>query len=438
MKVKLESIIHFFLISSVVGVAFSYSKIYLFHIALVFLVLGILKTKISNSKLKIPKLPTRYHYIFYFMFFWYFLSILWSLNYGYAIVYLFYIICGLSIVLTLIYYIRTIEIQNKVFKLLAIVFIIEIVFSLLEVFTEFRLPISPFSPYVVYFGREMKISENLDVDAIQYLLQAPTGFQWNPNNLAVTFLIILPFFLIHNNKLIRFIGFASVTVIIIMSGSRGVFIALCFMMVFYLFLLDMKKLLISLFILPFGFFVFFSFLKDLKNSETPKIREMANSFEVLKIYMFEEARDSDSIGIRKELIKNGIDALKKTHYIGVGGGGSKAVEEDYGGVAGKITSMHNFWVEMLVDAGVLFTFTFFVWYILVILKLYLIGVSTKHFTLKYYSQSLFLSMVSFVLGAVSASSVIYLFPMWIMYGFAIATINNYKRYKNESHASFRS
>ena len=92
--------------------------------------------------------------------------------------------------------------------------------------------------------------------------------------------------------------------------------------------------------------------------------------------------------------------------------------------------MHNFWVEILVDGGVLFFLVFMAWYVFIIFKLYTIGIHTKHNKYKYYSQSLFLSMVSFLPGAISASSVIYELPMWILFGFSIANINNYKRYNN--------
>lgn len=59
------------------------------------------------------------------------------------------------------------------------------------------------------------------------------------------------------------------------------------------------------------------------------------------IYLFEERTSTDSIGVRQTLIRNGLEALKKSHHIGVGGGGSVAVQENIGGVAGKTFSMHN-------------------------------------------------------------------------------------------------
>jgi teichuronic acid biosynthesis protein TuaE len=370
------------------------------------------------------------------MFIWYLFSILWSIKIEYTVEYLFYLICGLSIIITLIYYMKTIKIQNIVFKILAIIFIVEIILSLLEAFTPFRLPISPFSKYVTYFGREMKIGNDLDDTAIREILQMPTGFQWNPNNLAITFLILTPFFLLHSNKWFKYLGVFSILVLIIKSSSRGAFLAFLFMIFLYFVSLNKKRFFIFLFILIFIIPILSLFsvnLEFLKNSKNHNIRDIAYSFDALKMYLsFEDLSETDSIGIRKTLIYNGIEALKESNYIGVGGGCSTAVQENLGGVAGRIASMHNFWIEMLVDSGVIFTFLFIIWYIYITLKLYIIGISTKDKIFKYYSQSLFLSMSAFSIGCVSASSVIYLFPMWLMFGFAIATINNYKRYKYEN------
>jgi len=436
MKIKFETIIQLFFISAVLSVSVSYSKLYLFHILLVILVLSFIHFRINNFELKMNKLPTKLHYIFYFMLFWYSLSLYWSINLSYSMVYLFYILCGLVIVTTLVYYLKDIGTQEKLLNILAVVFIVEIALSLLEAFTSFRLPVSPFSSYASYFGRSMKIGEGLDDGIVAIIMQSPTGFQWNPNNLAVTMLIISPFFLLHTNNKIKYLGIISILAIIVTSGSRAVFISFVFMLFLYIVFLNKKRFIVFLSVLPFIIILLLSSTESLKTSENAKVREIASSFDVLMLYLDESTDSADSIGVRQQLIINGLVALKSSNYLGVGGGGSMAVQEAYGDIQGyNLTSMHNFWIEMLVEGGVFFTFIFFLWYLYIVTKLYLIGISTEHIKLKYYSQALFLSMVAFLPGAVSASSVIYVFPMWIMFGFAIATINNYKRYKYETTTS---
>lgn len=433
MKIKFETIIQLFFISSVLGVSISYSKLYLFHIMLVVLVFSFLYIKINNLKFIIPSLPTRLHYIFYFMFIWYLLSIVWSINIGYTIYYLFYIVCGLAIVVTSIYYIRDMKTLDKVFDILSIVFIIEIIFSLLEAFTDFRLPVSPFSQYVSYFDRSMKIDADLDSNIISIIMESPTGFQWNPNNLSVTMLIIMPFFLLHSSKKVKFIGVISIFLIILMSGSRGIFIGFVFILFLYMLALSKKRFLIYSAIFPLLLIALLLNIDSLKNSSNQKVKELAYAFDVLVLYLGENTEGSDSIGVRQQLMTNGINALESSNYLGVGGGASRAVQEAYGDIGGHHTSsMHNFWIEMLVDSGVFFTLVFISWYLYIVLKLYIIGITTNNVKYRYYTQSLFLSMSGFTIGAISASSVIYVFPMWLMYGFSISIINNYRRYKNEA------
>ena len=106
------------------------------------------------------------------------------------------------------------------------------------------------------------------------------------------------------------------------------------------------------------------------------------------------------------------------------------MQERLGGVSNHgYLSMHNFWIEILVDAGVLFTLFFLLFYIKITYKLWRIGNHTKEITIKYYSQALSLSLPSFFIAAMSTSTAIYFLPMWLMFGFSIATINNYKRLK---------
>jgi teichuronic acid biosynthesis protein TuaE len=371
------------------------------------------------------------------MLFWYVLSIVWSVNIVYSVNYLFYIVCGLSIVIALIYYLKDLQTQDKLFKILSIVFIVEITFSLLEAFTDFRLPISPFSQYISYFDRSMKIDADLNMNTVSIIMQSPTGFQWNPNNLSVVMLIIMPFFLLSSNSKVKYLGVLSILTIIVMSGSRGAFIAFAFIIFLYMLVLSKKRFFIFSFIFPLLLILTTFNIDNLKQSENPKIKEIAYTFDALMLYLGENTGDSDSIGIRQQLIINGLSALKASNYLGVGGGGSIAVQEQIGGEIGKVSSMHNFWIEILVDSGVIFTFIFVIWYIYMLIKLYTIGIATKNIRFRYYAQALFLSMSGFVIGAVSASSVIYVFPMWLMFGLAIATINNYKRYKNEATITIR-
>ena len=84
--------------------------------------------------------------------------------------------------------------------------------------------------------------------------------------------------------------------------------------------------------------------------------------------------------------------------------------------------MHNFWVELLVEGGIFVGILIVFWLSSIIYKLFIISRTATDNGLKYYSQSLFLSVTAFIPAAIAASSTIYFFPMWIMFGFAISVI----------------
>lgn len=107
-------------------------------------------------------------------------------------------------------------------------------------------------------------------------MSSPTGFEWNPNNLAVTLLIISPFFLLHSNKWIKYFGFFSIFILIVISGSRGVYCICVYVAVVY-FVFEQKRFLLMPLFCHLFLLISLSSLETFKNSENPRIREMANS-----------------------------------------------------------------------------------------------------------------------------------------------------------------
>ncbi|MEA4877929.1 hypothetical protein SDC9_137035 [bioreactor metagenome] len=156
---------------------------------------------------------------------------------------------------------------------------------------------------------------------------------------------------------------------------------------------------------------------------------MLSSFSALKTYLTKDIANynGNSISKRQYFIKRGIYQLKLTKGLGVGGGASKAIFEKEKHSA---ASMHNFWVELLVEGGVLAGGGFILWYIWIAIKLYHLYHKSKKIpsilnsTIMYFSGSLCTSMIGFAFASVSTSSVIYVLPMWIMLSLAIATLNN--------------
>ncbi len=407
--------IQIFLATALIGVGLSFGKLYLFHISFLLISLSI---PFLNIKFRINNKPSFIFLFPFLMFAFYALSILWAENTFYAIQYLIYLFFGLSIIYYSLIFIQNDKSLLQVLKILGGVFLIELIICLLESYTSFRYPISPYSDYITYFAHEFKIDPLLGDDIKKMILSNPTGFHWNPNNLATAFAILLPFLLFHKNALIKWGGTILTLVVIYNSNSRGVLIAAILMLV-YFFVTNLKVKYIL-----FGVFISICFLlipNDLFKINSIKTKLYGSSNAVYSL-IFESKDVNNSIGARQKLMKNALTELNQVHWLGVGGGNSKYIQEKRGKVAGKLTSLHNFWLEVLVDAGIFLFIGFLAWYILILKKLNALEYS-KNSNISYLAKSTKLSLLGVIVSAVSCSSIIYFFPFWILIGLSFVVIN---------------
>ena len=80
-----------------------------------------------------------------------------------------------------------------------------------------------------------------------------------------------------------------------------------------------------------------------------------------------------SIEWRRQLVDNGLNAFYNSYGLGLGAGGSAANQELIGAVDGRFISMHNFWIELLVEGGIIITCIFIFCYIGIIYRLFIIS-----------------------------------------------------------------
>tara|TARA_Y100001970_G_scaffold104970_1_gene131402 strand:+ start:525 stop:1832 length:1308 start_codon:yes stop_codon:yes gene_type:complete len=427
--VNKNSIILALLSSAIIGVAISFSDFYLFHLILSILtIIWIYQFKENKYRLNLDIFSDNHAKALLVVLSWYLLSLLWAPSLVLGLKYMFYLICGIIITFSFIYFSKNIEDLNTIFKVLSFFITIEIIIALAESFTSFRMPISSYSSFAILFGKDpINFSEFGDV-FIYSNISPPTGFHWNTNDLAICMIISLPFFLCSNKSSIKIVGTLSVTTIIIMTASRAAFLGL--VLIYSLYLILIKKRVGALSLAWITLFIFFLGMQQLRESENPRINEVANSIEALTLYLSGNIDVGGSIQWRRELVDNGINAFYNSYGLGLGAGGTVANQEIIGPVAGRFTSMHNFWVELLVEGGIFVATIISFWLISIIYKLFIISRTITNQNLRYYSQSLFLSVIAFIPAAIAASSTIYFFPMWIMFGFSISVILLSKIYAN--------
>lgn len=428
--IRLKNIVNIFFASIVIGSGIGYGKLYLFHVLLVLLL--ILRVSSAGLNFKFPKRNIQLFRFLLFTFLWYFLSISWSLEPLYSVTYLFYIFLGIAIVFASISYLNSEEQYHKIFNAIKWAFLIELVIALLEITTTFRLPTSPYSEYAYLFNRKATDFNLFDSDVSQFIKTAPTAFMGNPNNLGVVIVSILPFFLFLKNVKARILGVSTILIVVLYTGSRGAFIALICCVTLYMLLKFKRGTVLLVVVLAVTFYsVLIANIEALKKSDNKRISELAYTGDALNDLIFSNDDTGGSISLRQNLIKNGMTALWKTNGLGVGGGASVAVQEQAGGATAELGSMHNFWIEILVEGGVLYWISFVIWYLTLALKTYRIYKKSKVEFYKYQAGSLFVSLATFSIACISASSVIYLLPMWLLFGMSISLIILYEKHERK-------
>jgi teichuronic acid biosynthesis protein TuaE len=406
-----------YFISIVIGVGISYSKVYLFHIMFIFMIAYISYLSFIKKK-KTISIQKNYIDIFpIFIFIFYSLSLLWVKNIEYGLSYTLYVFFGIGIIYISVSLFKDSITFEKYFKYIMIITIVDILCSLLEIFTSFRLPISPLSSIVHYFGRENHLVLLNDLQLI--LAQAtPTGFQWNPNDLSIYISLALPFVLFSNYKY-KIVVFISILIVVVIASSRGVLLSIFLQILLYLFTYSKRRVkfatMYSIVIIPIiGILVYIY-------QDSSIVQFILGIFDALYNY-FNGTDLVNSISIRREYNHLAYEAILNNYGFGLGAGSSVFLSNP-----NKLISLHNFWLEITVDIGIPFLLLFVHWYFKQIKILHIIG-QNKKYNLSYYAQSLSLSMIGFLVSCVSASSVIYFLPMWLMFGISLFLIKNYKLY----------
>jgi teichuronic acid biosynthesis protein TuaE len=140
---------------------------------------------------------------------------------------------------------------------------------------------------------------------------------------------------------------------------------------------------------------------------------------------FERGETGESPTNRKNLILNGIYFLQKSHYMGVGAGNIEALMKEAPKKVTKI-NLHNWWLEVLVDFGVIIFVLYmalYVWMLWRLWKLARLKTSPEISPLvRWGAVSSLAALVGYVFGGVAPSTAIHYTPMWISYGLGLAVI----------------
>lgn len=241
-----------------------------------------------------------------------------------------------------------------------------------------------------------------------YLAKAPTAFLYNPNNIAVLLMLSIPFiyllafyFNIHFGKIISFTLLILSATVIMMTGSRGGFVACIILIVPFVFLPNIKlwqKIgIVAVCVLLFQKAQVF-IMQQLEYGGMLKAGEVS---------IFNQGD-----GGRSLIAQTALDeAFKKNVIFGNGAGGVEIMTG---------SSAHNFGIEILSNYGILGM-------IFVIIGIYSLIRKVRKIKNKLIKKSMTLFIIAFFMSMFIPPTLITLHFVWVLLAFSYSFSNVERR-----------
>ena len=259
----------------------------------------------------------------------------------------------------------------------------------------------------------------------------PVSSFGNTNDFATCMLvgIFISIGLMHRYKsklsrLFMLFNIINMFALIILSSSRaniiGFALGICFLRLIY----DNASIFRNFFIICLGCVVVFT----ISYIGYPTL--LTNIEELWKAIISSNEMPS-SINIRKNLILNGMVFLRETYFMGVGAGNSsyymltKNIFPTWG-----ILNMHNWWLEILIDYGVIIFCGYVHFYIRMIcdnIKIYRVLNITDKYSVRGIAFSFVGFLIAYSFASISSSSNLSNEFIWIVFALILSFLNVYYR-----------
>lgn len=154
---------------------------------------------------------------------------------------------------------------------------------------------------------------------------------------------------------------------------------------------------------------------------------LTDKFEIIEtLITFNINASSGSDAIRVNLIRNGIDFILNSFFLGVGLGNIEYYMINHGIYpTGGITNIHNWWMEIFVSSGI-FVFAFYIYiYIKNLTRLYKFSLFKTEDNLKDLSIVFFSFLIGFFIASIGSSSLLYNEWIWPVMAILMSSINLY-------------
>ena len=340
------------------------------------------------------------------------LSLSWAISKEAAVKNIIFLFMGISVIFFSTYYFRKKKDLQILYNIWLYVFGFLIIIGFWEYFSGQHLPVSKL------FGetrtRFMFIS---------------TGVFYNPNDYASFLALSIPFgigIIRYGRKIyLRFYGLCSALgafYLIVTLGSRANIIAVLFELTFILlFILNLRRKIKAIIAVGVCMILLFMFLLGPMQEFFSQIGGELNSV------VSQTGLRTGSIGVRMNLVRNGLLFLYYTIGFGVGAGNAEYYMANFAKYyTAGITNPHNWWLEILVDYGILVFVGYIIFYVGIIRNLWKIYRKKQTREEKMICEALLVSLVGFFFASISSSSIMAFKPQWLLFAFALTYLNYFR------------
>lgn len=406
------------------------SSVYMFHI-----VLGICSLlslyKLIKDRTIFDKLDKKVIIIYIIWFIYMCLSIAWALSKSLSIKYIAIYLMMFAFIGNVMIYNISKERTKKTFKIVLMLISLITIVAFIEVLLGKQLPIKH---YADAFMEYLPQKDQNQINA------RPMAFSFNPNNLAATLAILMPFcyYAIYSVKSISAkIWFAIIScisfVLIGTTTSRTGYIAAAIGVVIYCVysIFSVKRIGVKNLIFPAILAVClvlsynYSYLiMNEKPVEGQSITQngLADKMNTLEDQEITVGGDG-SLNVRVTIIQDVVKGIvSEKRYQGYGVGNVEQFIKDQGNT-GNIYSPHCYAIEILGDFGVFGILLYGVYYLYLAIQNLILGIKNKSTE----CFAAFAGLMIFAPASFGPSSITYVFSYWLLVALSISTIQVYKK-----------
>jgi teichuronic acid biosynthesis protein TuaE len=388
------------------------SGAFLFRILIVLLGVGAIGYLLMGGSIRYPAVIAVPAALLGTMLAWSLMSVAWAENISAAIRWTSFLtmMVGLALAIPMCFTTRHRVIQ--LFKVLGWTFAGVTAFSFVEIAAGVRLPTS-------------RLAGQAGGSAF-----AATSVFGNQNNFATFLTLALPYLvalpLVFKERRLRIIGLvgtlADLTALLL-TGSKDNLLAaaLVFLTLIFFLATDPKqrtRLLGAVVIVVVALAVIVPSVSGSGLIPLPKRAVDKFSFTLLQK---EIATGQGSGGARASLLGDGIDFIGQSGGVGVGAGNAETRVLELPVFPG-VSNMHNWWLEVAVDLGLIGLVLYLVYYVLLLVRQLRAARRAIDPLVQYMCLSGTAAMVGFTVGSLGPSTMIAFSPMWVMFGLSMTAI----------------